>query len=222
MLSKLLPNADQRTTGQLRRRMYKLVVKADPDGAQRRYRAGLKTRRVEHGHDHDGTASLAGRCLPAARAAAAAARIQAIADWVKDGGDIRTVDQIRADVLLDLLQGLPVPGPDGQYGRPVPGDVDTPGAEQHPSEDINGPITFDNDDNEAAGTARTAGTASPSPTGTARTASTTGPVTATVMHRPWAAARGGPVRRPPAKPTVPMTRSGTSPVWPTPIPTTRT
>ena len=111
---RLLPDAAERTTGQLRARLSKLVIQADPDAARRRYRHGLKGRRVEHGREDDGTARLAGRWLPAARAAAANSRIQAIADWIKDGGDTRTVDQIRADVLLDLLQGPPVPGPDGQ------------------------------------------------------------------------------------------------------------
>ena len=138
VLGRVLPDAAARTTGQLRARVYRLVMQADPDAARRRYRRGLKGRRVEHGRENDGTARLAGRWLPAARAAAANSRIQAIADWVKDGGDARTVDQIRADVLLDLLQGLPVPGPDGQTGRPVAGDVDTPGVEDHPDHEING------------------------------------------------------------------------------------
>ena len=80
-----------------------------------------------------------------ARAAAANSRIQAIADWLKDGGDARTVDQIRADVLLDLLQGLPVPGPDGQAERRVAGDVDTPGVEEHPDDEINGDDIDDSD-----------------------------------------------------------------------------
>jgi hypothetical protein len=141
----LLPGAADRTTGQLRARLAKLVILADPDAAQRRYRQGFKGRRVEHGHEDDGTARLTGRWLPAARAAAANSRIQAIADWLKDGGDHRTIDQIRADILLDLLQGLPVPGPDGQADRPVAGDVDTPGVEDHPDDEING----DNNDNDS-------------------------------------------------------------------------
>ena len=151
VLGRVLPVAAQRTTGHLRARLSKLVMQADPDAARRRYRRGLKGRRVEHGQESDGTARLAGRWLPAARAAAANSRIQAIADWLKDAGDARTVDQIRADVLLDLLQGLPVPGPDGQTDRPVAGDVDTPGVEDHPDDEINGDDSGDDDGDEDGG-----------------------------------------------------------------------
>ena len=145
----LLPGAAKRTTGQLRARLAKLIILADPDAAQRRYRQGLKGRRVEHGHEDDGTARLTGRWLPAARAAAANSRIQAIADWLKDGGDHRTIDQIRADILLDLLQGLPVPGPDGQDPHHLPGDPDQPGIEDHPDHEINGDRTDDHEDDQA-------------------------------------------------------------------------
>ena len=79
VLNRVLPDAAVRTTGQLRARVYRLVMKADPEAARRRYRQGLKGRRVEHGREDDGTARLAGRWLPAARAAAANSRIQAIA-----------------------------------------------------------------------------------------------------------------------------------------------
>ena len=77
--ARLLPDAAERTTGQLRARLAKLIILADPDAARRRYRQGLKGRRVEHGREDDGTARLTGRWLPAARAAAANSRIQAIA-----------------------------------------------------------------------------------------------------------------------------------------------
>ena len=142
------PPPAERTTGQLRARLAKLVIQADPDAARRRYRQGLKGRRVEHGREDDGTARLTGRWLPAARAAAANSRIQAIADWIKDGGDTRTVDQIRADILLDLLQGLPVPGPDGQILHHLPGDPDHPGTEDHPDHEINGDHTDDDTDDD--------------------------------------------------------------------------
>ena len=151
----LLPGAAKRTTGQLRARLAKLIILADPDAAQRRYRQGLKGRRVEHGHEDDGTARLTGRWLPAARAAAANSRIQAIADWLKDSGDRRTIDQIRADILLDLLQGHPIPGPDGQVLHHLPGDPDEPGTEDHPDHEINGDSTDDeatDEDNEQADT----------------------------------------------------------------------
>ncbi len=126
VLDRVLPDAARKTTGQLRARLARLVIKADPTAAKRRYHNGLEGRRLWRGREDDGTASLSGRFLPADRAAAADGRIQAIADWLKDNGDERSMDQLRADIALDLLQGLPVPGPDGQDPRPLPGDVDHP------------------------------------------------------------------------------------------------
>jgi len=126
VLDRVLPDAARKTTGQLRARLAKLVIKADPAAAKRRYRNSLENRQLWHGREDDGTASLSGRFLPAERAAAAHGRIQAIADWLKDDGDERGIDQLRADILLDLLQGLPVPGPDGQDHHPLPGDPDHP------------------------------------------------------------------------------------------------
>jgi len=131
VLDRVLPDAAGKTTGQLRARLAKLVIKADPTVAKRRYHNGLEGRRLYHGREDDGTASLSGRFLPAERAAAAHGRIQAIADWMKDDGDERGIDQLRADILLDLIQGLPVPGPDGQDQHPLPGDPDHPDHVDH-------------------------------------------------------------------------------------------
>jgi hypothetical protein len=121
VVDRILPDAPRRTTGQLKARLDKLVVKADPKAAQRRYRKGVQRRRLAHWRDHDGTSVLEGRGLPADRTMAAWGRVDAIARWLKDqDGETRTLEQLRADVALDLLQGLPVPGPDGQTERPTP------------------------------------------------------------------------------------------------------
>jgi Domain of unknown function (DUF222) len=135
VLDRVLPDAEGKTTGQLRARLARLVIKADPTAAKRRYRNALEGRRLYHGREDDGTASLSGRFLPAERAAAANGRIQAIADWLKDDGDERDIDQLRADILLDLIQGLPVPGPDGQDPHPLPGDPDHPDQPDHVEDD---------------------------------------------------------------------------------------
>lgn len=122
VVAKVLPGADQRTTEQLRARLHKLVMKADPGAAKRRYRDGIKRRSFQLWREDDGTASLSARNLPADRAAAVNARIQAIADAAKEQGDQHCIDQLRANTVLDLLQGLAVPGFDGQDARPIPGD----------------------------------------------------------------------------------------------------
>jgi hypothetical protein len=118
---RVLPDAPRKTTGQLKARLGKLVIKADPKAATRQYKKGLRGRRLGHWRDHDGTAVLEGRGLPADRSMAAFGRVDAIARWFKDqDGETRTLEQLRADVALDLLQGLPVPGPDGQTDQPTP------------------------------------------------------------------------------------------------------
>jgi hypothetical protein len=101
----ILPAAGGLTTGQLRARLRKLIVTADPDAAARRHAEAITRRRVEHGLDPDGTAILTGRHLPPQRAATAAARIDALARAAKRAGAPRTLDQLRADLYLDVLNG---------------------------------------------------------------------------------------------------------------------
>jgi hypothetical protein len=101
----VLPGAGELTTGQLRVRLRRLVIAADPAAAARRHQEALTRRRVEHGLDPEGTATLAGHHLPPDRAATAAARIDALARAAKRAGDRRTLDELRADLLLDILNG---------------------------------------------------------------------------------------------------------------------
>jgi hypothetical protein len=53
----------------------------------------------------DGTANLSGYSLPADEANAALRRINRLAQGAKSKGDPRSIDQVRADVYLDLLCG---------------------------------------------------------------------------------------------------------------------
>ncbi|BCB91491.1 HNH endonuclease signature motif containing protein [Phytohabitans suffuscus] len=120
MVDLILPVAGELTTGQLRVRLRRLVIEADPSAAATRQRQALTQRRVEHGLDTDGTATLAGYHLPPDRAATAAARIDALAAAAKQAGDTRTLDELRADLYLDILNGtLPTdttPAPTSQGG----------------------------------------------------------------------------------------------------------
>ncbi|MFD0744273.1 DUF222 domain-containing protein [Phytohabitans flavus] len=111
----VLPAAGGLTTGQLRSRLRRLVIAADPGAAAARQREALTRRHLEHGLDPDGTATLAGRHLPPDRAATAAARIDALARAAKQAGDGRTLDELRADFYLDILNGDRTP-----TGRPLP------------------------------------------------------------------------------------------------------
>jgi hypothetical protein len=103
--SRVLPVAAKLTTSQIRDRLHRRVLAADPDAARRRYERSTADRDVRLWPNPDGTATLIGMLLPPARAAAAYERVDAIARGIKVGGDGRTLAQLRADTLLDLLDG---------------------------------------------------------------------------------------------------------------------
>jgi hypothetical protein len=104
---RLVPLAPTLTTSQLRDRLRRAVLKADPD-ATKRVAKSVSDRYVACQSDQDGTASLFGTRLPAARAVAAFERVDAYARGRKYAGDERTLDQLRADTFLDLLEGVGV------------------------------------------------------------------------------------------------------------------
>ncbi|OHV19656.1 hypothetical protein BBK14_09125 [Parafrankia soli] len=83
------------------------VHRLDPAGAAERARARKKERRVWVLPGEDGTSCLSA-VLPAAEATACYRRVDQIAQGIaahRGGGDTRSRDQIRADVLVDLLCG---------------------------------------------------------------------------------------------------------------------
>lgn len=100
----VLPKAPELTTSQLRDRLRRAVLKADP-GVNRRIAKSIEDRYVACTPDGEGTASLLGVRLPAARAVAAFERVDAFARGRKRCGDHRSLDQLRADTFLDLLDG---------------------------------------------------------------------------------------------------------------------
>ncbi|MGH8870384.1 MAG: DUF222 domain-containing protein [Acidimicrobiia bacterium] len=104
MADTALERAPDQTTGQLRVRLVRLVISVDPASAKERYEHGLEQRRVVTEATNRGTANLLGLDLPA-DANAARRRINRLAWAAKTKGDPRTIDQIKADVLLDLLTG---------------------------------------------------------------------------------------------------------------------
>ena len=116
------------TPGQLQRRARSALVAADPAASRVRTRTALKNRRLAHGTDRDvpGVGYLSGCDIPLADIAAAYAHIDAIARGIKQLGDPRLLDQLRADVFIDLLVGNnPSPAPrarDGATTQPVEPD----------------------------------------------------------------------------------------------------
>jgi hypothetical protein len=111
VVEQVLPDAGRLTTGQLARRVDRRVLAGDPDaGAERRAEA-VADRRVVTQPEPDGTTTLTVLGLPTERVAAAMGRVETIAQTARRGGDPRTIHQLRADVLLGLLDGsLDPPG----------------------------------------------------------------------------------------------------------------
>ena len=104
--AQVLPGAAGLTGAQLRRRLRRLLLRADPAGAAERTRKTVTDRRIGVSDAGDGTADLWAAHLPAARALAAFERVDAIARGARHRGDPRSLEQLRADTLLDLLEGV--------------------------------------------------------------------------------------------------------------------
>jgi hypothetical protein len=101
----LLPKAGRWTTGELKEKIKRLLLAADPGWARRRYERAVQRRRVEGMRHPDGTATITGHQLPVDQAAAAISRVDAIAQKAKRAGLRIPIDHIRTDVFLGLLDG---------------------------------------------------------------------------------------------------------------------
>lgn len=105
LVESIIDDAATLTTGQLAARLRRLCLEVDPEEAQRRHEKAVEERRVVTEATVDGAANLMGLDLPPDRVAEAASRIDAIARSLRGGGETRSMDQLRADVYLDLLCG---------------------------------------------------------------------------------------------------------------------
>lgn len=93
------------TTGELGAWIRKLCVDDDPQEAKERYDRSVADRRVVAQPMVEGTANLSGHNLPPDRVTAITRRINKMARSLRGGEETRTMDQLRADIYLDLLQG---------------------------------------------------------------------------------------------------------------------
>jgi hypothetical protein len=101
----VIGDAPRLTTGELAARVRRLCIEVDPHSAAQHYAEALSDRRVVTEASPDGTANLLGLNLPSDRVAAVADRINRLAMSLNRSGDPRSIDQLRADVFLDLLAG---------------------------------------------------------------------------------------------------------------------
>ncbi|WP_217613789.1 DUF222 domain-containing protein [Cellulomonas sp. GbtcB1] len=122
----VLPEADQCSVAELRQRVAREIRLVDPEGAAARRERARCTRRVSHPRPQpDGMASM-WLVLDAADALRVDGVLTHAAKTAKALGDDRTLDQLRADGLRDLVVG-DVPASDGPAfevhlspGLPVP------------------------------------------------------------------------------------------------------
>lgn len=105
VVDEVLADAGGLTTGQLGARVRRLCIDVDPGDAEDRYRVAVEDRRMVVEATESGTANLLGLDLPPDRVAAIGARINHLAKGLRRDGESRTMDQLRADVFLDLLDG---------------------------------------------------------------------------------------------------------------------
>jgi Domain of unknown function (DUF222) len=127
----VLPRAADQTTGQLRAALRRAVIAADPEGAEDRRRDAESRAKVNLHADETGTATLVGTNLPGVHAAAAMARLTALARALKASGAGGGIDLLRAQVLIGLVMRSSygpyygdqdgksgTTGRDGRRGRP--------------------------------------------------------------------------------------------------------
>ncbi|MDX1469745.1 MAG: DUF222 domain-containing protein, partial [Acidimicrobiia bacterium] len=102
---RLLDAAGRLTTGQLRARLQRLVMEVDPDSTEQTRKRSVKERVTFFEPNPEGTANLYAYGIPVEEAARAGRHINGLAYGLKRAGDQRSIDQLRVDVLIDLLQG---------------------------------------------------------------------------------------------------------------------
>ncbi|GAB3098472.1 DUF222 domain-containing protein [Isoptericola nanjingensis] len=142
VVAEILPEAEHLTAPQIRARMRRAQIEADPDGTEERHRAARAERFVRLEPVDDAMASLTAY-LPADDAVRAFAAIDGVGLALRRApGETRRLDECRADALTALVTGRlatgeTVPGPaspgqgalgEAATGRPTVGGT-TPGGD---------------------------------------------------------------------------------------------
>jgi len=104
-----LEKASSQTTGQLRRRIRRIVHRLAPEAMEQRKREAARQRRLEVWDTPSGTADLALCDIAAEDAHGIYNKITAAAHGLKADGDTRPLHLIRADLATNLLNGAPLP-----------------------------------------------------------------------------------------------------------------
>jgi hypothetical protein len=133
VVDQIIDQAPELTTGQLRTRLRRLVLAADPQAAAARAAQKVTGRRIEARLTDEHLGELHGYDLPPHRVAAAMERLTAIAAAARTAGDSRGMDRLRADAFLDLLvgEGIAVGEPVTREPFCAQADHDHDGSVQH-------------------------------------------------------------------------------------------
>jgi len=105
VLDEIADDAPLWTVGQLRARIQKLCIEVDPHEAVKRYEQAIADRRIVTESNDTGTSNLLAMDLAPDQVAVVTDRINTIAKTMRGNGEVRTMDQLRADIYLDLLTG---------------------------------------------------------------------------------------------------------------------
>ncbi len=100
---KVLDRAEGLTTGQLQARLTREVMETDPEGVDLGYEKGLADRRLATNPNPDGTANQGVYSIAPDDAAAVSRKVNRLALALNTTSEPRTIDQLRADVYVDLL-----------------------------------------------------------------------------------------------------------------------
>jgi Domain of unknown function (DUF222)/HNH endonuclease len=105
VVSKVIDRAPELTTGELSARVRKLCLSIEPEDSKQRYETAFEQRCLTSEPTLDATTNVVLSHVCPARAAEAFSRINKIAKSLRVSGETRSMDQLRADIALDLLTG---------------------------------------------------------------------------------------------------------------------
>jgi hypothetical protein len=116
VIDRVSERAPRLTTGQLAALIRRLCAETNPDGATSRYEDAVDRRRLVIEQTVDGTGNLYVLDIPISAATAIGRQINGYMISLKNDGDDRLHDQLRADIACDLLLGN-VFGSPGSRGK---------------------------------------------------------------------------------------------------------
>lgn len=104
-IERILVEAEHLTTGQIAARLRRIVIEADPDEAKKAYEQATAEAKVWSCLEPDGSGTMISTGMEAYDLSAANRNINGLARKLKNAGDPRSIDKIRAEVFAALLSG---------------------------------------------------------------------------------------------------------------------